>query len=429
MTIAGTLLLTVLWWLNLRVGGSLMYPPAVFALIWATLLAGLSVSGDTFYQLSPGAVGVYIVGAIAFSAGGFGAWTRRARWHKTTGTIAPNPIGTRQELILNVLLAGVAACAPLYIFSLIQSSPVSILDPAFFLGIRQKGVNTESRNEFFGLFAYVIALASLLAPICLYESKGSRLRKVRAVAAITLAYMYQLGTASRLGALMLSVALVSTALFRRRKIALAPIVTGGAAVTLVFFAMSVMLNKGGRPDQSAGENVDGATRSFQLYAFGGLVAFDNAMQEPEGQIVRWRSVRFPLAVANAFDKSVQVPEMVLGNTPTPTLSNVYTMYYTYFFDYGPLGVLFIMSCWGAIATTIYHEACRNRPAFVILIAYCNAYMALSMSDEYLLTGLSTTIQVLLVLYAIYGSSTPKTAKRPGMSVDLRTTRVLTHERC
>ena len=70
MTFLVGILLAILAWLNRKVGGTFLYPPAIFAAVWAALLLLLAASGATFNPLSYEVLAFYLGAAVAFSIGG-----------------------------------------------------------------------------------------------------------------------------------------------------------------------------------------------------------------------------------------------------------------------------------------------------------------------------------------------------------------------
>src|SRR5438105_2491682 len=66
----GAVCLAVLSIINCCVGGSVRYPPALFAGWWSLLLVALACSGKTFLPLSSFTLVIYIIGPCAMSLGG-----------------------------------------------------------------------------------------------------------------------------------------------------------------------------------------------------------------------------------------------------------------------------------------------------------------------------------------------------------------------
>ncbi|MGH2480941.1 MAG: hypothetical protein ACRDHW_14905, partial [Ktedonobacteraceae bacterium] len=56
---------------NHAVSRNLLYPPTVFTGVWLLSIVALIFSGDAYYPVSGETLMVYLIGAMAFSAGGF----------------------------------------------------------------------------------------------------------------------------------------------------------------------------------------------------------------------------------------------------------------------------------------------------------------------------------------------------------------------
>ena len=111
--------------------------------------------------------------------------------------------------------------------------------------------------------------------------------------------------------------------------------------------------------------------------------------------------RFFAVLANVFGANIHVPQFSRPETDTPIPTNVYTIYFPYYSDFGILGVMVIMLTLGGMATLVYLAARRGHPPSVILYGLLlSGLLATNFTDPFL-TALSTWLQAIVITLAIY----------------------------
>ena len=168
----------------------------------------------------------------------------------------------------------------------------------------------------------------------------------------------------------------------------------------VFTVPAVLLNKGGNPLKSVGENASGVLESLRHYTVSGLVAFNDVVEDAN-VLPRWSSLRFFFALGRDLGLDVDVPPIVLPFAPTPALTNIYTIYGTYLADFGLIGVGVLLTLHGFVVTMLYQAAIRGRPEAVILFGLAIAALAVSAAADSFLVALSYWIQAVLCTLAVY----------------------------
>ena len=108
-----------------------------------------------------------------------------------------------------------------------------------------------------------------------------------------------------------------------------------------------------------------------------------------------------MRLANVFGAKIYVPALILDDTDTPAPTNVYTMYFTYYSDFGSPGVMVIMLALGGIHALVYHTARRGHPLSIILYGFLLASLLLTNANDPFLTGLSSWLQITVISLAIY----------------------------
>ena len=171
-------------------------------------------------------------------------------------------------------------------------------------------------------------------------------------------------------------------------------------LAIVFTVPAVLLNKGGDTSKSIGENVSGVLESLRHYTVSGLVAFNDVVDEPS-VLPRWWSFRFFFALGRSIGLDVDVPPIILPFAPTPRLTNIYTIYASYFADFGLIGIGVLLCFHGFVVTMLYQAAIRGRPEGVILFGVAVAALVVSAAADGFLVALSYWIQAVLCTLAVY----------------------------
>jgi oligosaccharide repeat unit polymerase len=389
----GAVCLAILSGINYRVGGSLRYPPALFAAWWALLLMGLACSGDTFLPISPFTLAIYIIGPCAMSLGGLVGLLSWGR--KFSGRVARGSWECRSR-ILTASLVLLTALLPALWARIQQLSAVSGVRD-FWVGVR---LQTMQADNSLGVFDDLIFFSTIAAWVAFLEQQRLGTGRLRAVIAIILGFLYHLATASRLGALILIGGLVGIAIIHGRNL-LRPLLTGAFAVILIFMAVALARNTGTERTDSSMQKVVSLARSFQLYALGGVVAFDSVTAHTVTPDFSGRTYRVLYVVARASGYNVEPPQLMSQYTYTPLPTNVYSIYYPYFADFGPAGVGVLFAVLGLFFTLIYLGARQGEWPLMIGYGMIFSYIVLSSADEYVFSLVSMNIKAAIFVALLY----------------------------
>jgi oligosaccharide repeat unit polymerase len=397
MTLVASLLVAVLAVVNLRVGRSLLYPPALYSVWWAVLLFIVWLSGDTFYPLSLKTLSVYVLGTMAFT---LGASLRLLSWR-----IQPEQyvVSDSQHRAVNrFLLLGtivLLAAFPLYWQRLHELQAASSYSD-FWRGVRQQTSSGLVGESGFGLYEYFMSIASFMSMIAVYHADGSRRSRLRAVAVIAITLTYHFLTSARQGAMTTLFGIVAISWMRAEKVKWKTWCASGLLLLVVFAVPAVLLHKGGDLSKSLGDNAIGVLQSLQQYSVGGLVGFNQVIDDlsvfPE-----WLSFRFFFALARAIGFGVEVPLVILPFTATPAPTNIYTIYGSYFADFGWSGTVVIMCLHGYWMTMLFQSAVRRRPEAVVLFGIAVSRMLMSSATDGFLISLSFWLQAIACTLAVY----------------------------
>ncbi len=370
-------------------------PAVIFSGVWAAILFGLVLSGSAFYSLSPATLALCTVSITCFSIG-----SRLVPSPRRT----PNPAEKSYTLpVVDACLVALVSLFPLY-WERLNTIGMSSGDPNFLRKIRADLVLNDVGEGGMGLgpFRYIIPLLVVFTLIATVECYRARKGKWRIAVWMLLSLAYFLPTGSRLGAMILLISVVCAISLSSGRLRLHTALLFVLLFTMVFSFAAVELEKGGSPYSTLEENVSGVTYSFRLYALGGIVACDQLLSsntEPtSGQI---NSLRFFYAFSRTIGLPVTVPANVEISVQTPELTNVYSIYYYYFEDFGWLGLMAIFICLGSLLGFVFNRALRGFPEAIVLSSVACAYLVFTCSGDPFLNGLSPCIQTTAEVFAVY----------------------------
>jgi oligosaccharide repeat unit polymerase len=397
MTLAASVFLALLAAVNLRVGRSLFYPAALYSAWWAFLLLVLWLSGDVFYSLSLTTLAVYILGALAFTVGGLLRQAARTPDPQACVVSESQERAANRFVILSAVILLVAF--PFY-FERLQNLRSASLYIDFWHAVREQTSSGLPENDSLGVFKYVLGAASFMAMVATYQNDGSRRARIRTAVVVTITLLYHFLTAARLGAMTTLFGILAVSRMRSGQINWKPWCAGAVVLAIVFTAPAVLLNKGGDPSKSLEENASGVLESLRHYTVSGLVAFNHVVDDPS-MFPPWSSLRFFFAIGHRLRMDVEVPPIILPVAATPAPTNIYTIYASYFADFGWVGVAVILCVYGYLITMLHQAALGGRPEAVILFGLAVANLAVSAAGDGFLVGLSYWLQAVLCTLVVY----------------------------
>jgi oligosaccharide repeat unit polymerase len=88
-------------------------------------------------------------------------------------------------------------------------------------------------------------------------------------------------------------------------------------------------------------------------------------------------------------------------TGTPAVTNVYTIYGSYFADFGWAGTIFLMMALGAVLAYLYEHARQGQPEAAILYAVGVSRLMMTAATDGFLVSLSFWIQITCFTLFVY----------------------------
>jgi oligosaccharide repeat unit polymerase len=221
-----------------------------------------------------------------------------------------------------------------------------------------------------------IPFFSILATISLYEFCRTGVGGLRACAGILISLIYHLGSTARSEVLILIVSLFTAVWFRspKRAVRWGSIAMCGFFV-LFFFNQLKVEKAGSRSDESVADNLPQFARGLAIYSLGSAVAFDGTVRNPHLIVNTFPVTGYFSRALNKFGFELEDPVPFLENIAVNTTFsiNAYSIYFSYYEEYGMSGTLLFMGAFGFITTLIFRNASRNDPVYVLLYGlamYC-----------------------------------------------------------
>jgi oligosaccharide repeat unit polymerase len=405
MTLTAILIaLAALTGLNWYLGKTFLYPPATFAGAWLFYLSLYAVAGNRFLPISERSLLFFLAGAVMMTLGGFLA----SFGYHLFGRADVKPRAPQRSAMgwpLSALVVLLVAAFPFYVryvLDLVASGPSG----DFWFILRNQMISSyegDAANQFHGI-DNLVTLAAIVAMIACWEEDGSAKCRIRMYASALVGVLYQLGIASRSGAVSLLLALFAIRWLKKGKPSRVAIVAFVSTMLIVVFAMAWLLQKGDIDKKEAFvDNIGGLYDSFLLYAAGPPVAFDKMISDPTG-VPPTLSVSQPLLLfANKFGARFETPPSVPEFTTIGRIGNqnAYTMYFSYVPEFGFAGALLLMVVLGAATTVVFISARHGNGTAAVLCGFFFASAILSAFAEYYLLALNFIVKIALLTWLLY----------------------------
>lgn len=262
--------------------------------------------------------------------------------------------------------------------ALILGSPDSLIAT-----LREQAITPEENQ--LGIVKYFIYVINVLLMI---EVNRRNIRKKRLAITIILCILFFVATMAKL---TLSIYLFSALylLYSNKKISLKPIAI--TILGLVALIPALFLLRG---SDSSGE-VD-IMSILLTYSVASIIAFDYIT--PASSVL-WGGTTFrPLYhILSILGYNYNLPQTLQDFVFVPMITNVYTIMFPFYQDFGKEGVLVFSMILGAILGYIYKKAQTGFTILKYIYAYIFSLLILQFFDELILQGISSILQIVIVL--------------------------------
>lgn len=385
----------------------MLYPPTIFAGAWALNLFGLLVSGSSLNPISAETYLIYIMGAVAFSFGGIFVFRSipgaRNRMLQPVPQVDSRPTSVNILKFIDVALILLVIAFPLY-WKEITNGLSPDQGGAIFSQVRMKMVDASNEVREFSFLGNLVVLSQFIAIATVYEFDGSSRARIRSIIAILVAIVYGSASGTKGNAVILMVQIFFILSIKKKKIHWRSLfITTGLA--LCFFSLAILwvnyAYMGLSGNLSTGSII---IDTVQNYWLGGLVGFDRIVHNPAAMPLTQPIYRFFLESARSLGMNVNVPPLHADYTIISSNgmdSNTYTIYFSYFKEFGWAGVIVIMSIVGAGVTMIYQYAKQGNTIFILFYTKMCIAMVFSFHAEHFFVALNSHIKFLIFLYVLY----------------------------
>lgn len=394
---------------NYALHRDLMYPGLIQAALWTFVALLLALFDDTFITVGLDAWLLVVFGALAFSAGNYFATRDHQPFlRKNYVHTATSPRSGTLSLAMAVGLVGAIAIA-------VVAWELARAGPSLNLAINLRLGRTEGG---YGLVAYFFPAIYAISVAAVIRAIGPRQRvglsRGHLVAVIIVGAAVGVLSTARGSILLFLFSMIGVPLILRRVSTLWVAVVGGALLLLVFGAGAILLLKGGSTEMSWTENLSAIAESLIVYTAGSVPALGKAMGTSPPLEWGANTFRFFAAVANGLGLDVHVAPLVQEFTNVPQRTNVYTMYYQYFRDFGTVGAVAFQFFFGLGHGVLYRRATEQRPDARLVFLFAVSLFPLltqHFTDGYM-SLFSSWLQYGIYAYLLFESRPVRSRRRP-----------------
>jgi oligosaccharide repeat unit polymerase len=330
------------------------YPPALFAFTWGMGLLLIATSGGAYDPMSDGTIGIFVLGGVLFAAGGSLGW----------GALAGPSVEAREDALpkatMPVLVLLVLALTPLYVDAIIRF--VGQVSPAEFLyRLRVRSLESHITGGI-GVIANAVPIAMAVALLAAALPARTPLARGTRGVALGLAILLTMLTGGRSAPLALIIGVVAIATARRRTVPWRPLLLATVSAIAVFGTMGVLVRKGtADPNADLRTNAIAIAENFRHYAIGGMVAFDDLVDDPRSVPGNGGFLRTAREIANKFGARHELPVLHqqfsgIGNLKE---TNVYTFYSSYLPEVGAAAMFALVLLLGVVTGAVHRLAVRG----------------------------------------------------------------------
>lgn len=169
-------------------------------------------------------------------------------------------------------------------------------------------------------------------------------------------------------------------------------------VVAVFVFLTVLF-AGIRSYEGTTDDVD-AGSTLAVYTLSPMVAFDYTADDIKPSYTGESTFRFFYQVGKSLGMPIEAESPVQEYCSVPYLTNVYTVFYQYYKDFGYFGIFLFAIINGIILGCIYAQIDR-KPHLKVFYSYLVACLILQFFNEELWVTFSITLQVYIISRLLY----------------------------
>lgn len=359
----------------------LISPLFIMPFIWGVLLLLFNIIPHRLYSLQPQFLQAILIWVFVFMITGF--FISFVKFENIISIYSPK--------IFSIYYYVVIICAPLTIFLIVREA-LKVGPEFFFIKLRLMNMGLDQDESFsLGPLVYINNLTNI---VCLlftfYIDKVSK-RKYYIVLVIT--FFLSLITLARTNILMLLIGIFIIMYIKKK---LTRRIVTQLIIGIVFFLALLSFFRSLVPWEDNSSFFD----TFSVYLFSGMSAFDTIRYEPQIQLGGY-SFRFFYVLANTMGGNFEIKQNILPYTYIPLPTNVYTIMFPFYKDFGYWGVGVFGSLYGIIFGLTYMLSKGRNDIAVIFFALIFPCLILQFMGENIFLNLSTYLQSIIILLIPY----------------------------
>ncbi|MDO6764816.1 O-antigen polymerase [Agarivorans sp. 1_MG-2023] len=367
------------------------HPAIIHSVIWASILVLHTFIPHGLYPAGANILSVIVLSLVCFSAGAL----------LVSFMFQDKPVATSPKEKAHydvplfrrfywVYLLGAGAMSPL-VFLKAKSIAAHGTTDSFMLNLRL-GLNNEAFGGSYGWMGYfsLVAIATLfLVALDIGNSKG----KKAFCFALPLAMFFVVMSTGRTYFFLVVITLLFIFSFiKPKQFGLKAFALGFSLILLFFFIIGMVMGK-------VGEGASGALSSLYVYLLGGISAFDVVLSQNFDLQYGTNTLRTFYAVLAKLGFEFSAVKLVKEYVYIPHATNVYTVFYPYYLDFGLMYIFTSQFVFGVFHTVLYKGAIQGGYGYIL--AYSISVYALFIQwfqDQYL--SLLTSWLIVFALLAI-----------------------------
>lgn len=302
----------------------------------------------------------------------------------SVGNILPD-FSLYNKTIFNIYFLIVIVFAPLALMLLIQEA-LKVGIELFFLKLRMINTGLDEDDTFsLGILTYIFTFTNIV--LLLFTYYKNKVSNFKYYIVLFLQILLGLITLARTNLIVLILSIFIILYFKnllKRKHYII-----GISLSLLFIFLMTFLREFHETEEN--ENT-----GFLVYLFAGMPAYDSIVYKINEQFGSY-TFRFFYAVTNALGAKNTVEKTILPYAYIPKLTNVYTVMFPFFKDFGYKGITFFGFLYGLVFNFIYKYCVNNQAIAIILYSVFFPMLVLQFFGEYFFSNFSTYLQFLILL--------------------------------
>lgn len=365
-------------------------PLFIIFLSWSCIFSALFFGNLELYALSDKLLYLFSLWLLFLSIG-----CLTSRFIRIVPCNLPSPYDTNLfELLYKISVF----ITPILIYKILK---VLLFGGNFFLALRMATLGTDDDLVGIGALKYFNPIVLVLFLAELYRIQPYESRK-KLYVLLFINILFIISTMAKVGVFFLVIPAIVVISFKKR-IKLKRLILIG--VSLFGLLILIQLSRGNGANSSIS---DAILDMLKIYLFAGVPAMDQVIEEGAYsglwgehvfssfyKLLNMFGGDFLFGTGNTFVGAGDGYALV----PLPT--NVFTVLYVFYVDFGITGVIFFAFLTGLFAGIMYRLAKNNRTWAAILYSHIAASLSLQFFSDFIFSMLSQTFQLLFWTYTLY----------------------------